>query len=66
MKKAGRKNDLGGKTRVPSGSPCSSSSQSGSLPADRYLMPTRKPPKGKRVHSLSKNIAKGVQNAGKW
>ena len=27
-------------------------------------MPTRKPPKGKRVHSLSKNIAKGVQNAG--
>ena len=33
---------------------------------DRYHMPTRNLPKGKRVRSLSMNIAKGVQNAGKW
>ena len=36
--KKARGGNLCGKTRVSSGSPCSSSSQSGSLPADRYLM----------------------------
>lgn len=32
----------------------------------RYCMPTRKEPKGKRLHSLIKNINCGQQNAGKW
>ena len=31
-----------------------------------YNMTTRKPAKGKRLHSLSTNIAAGKQNAGKW
>ena len=31
-----------------------------------YTMTARKPAKGKRVHSLSANIASGNQNAGKW
>ncbi len=29
-------------------------------------MTTRKPAKGKRLHSLSANTAVGIQNAGKW
>ena len=47
---AGRRRvgSLRGKSRVPSGRPCTFS-QSGhsSVPADRHLMPTRKQPKGK-------------------
>ena len=31
-----------------------------------YTLTARKPAKGKRVHSLSANIASGNQNAGKW
>lgn len=55
---------LHGKARVPSGRPCSVSSQLGLISASQQ--PTRKQPKGKRIHSLSKNVAKGLQNAGKW
>ena len=32
----------------------------------RYRIPTRRPPKGRRPHSLTCNIEKGQQNAGKW
>jgi len=32
----------------------------------KYQMPTRKEPKGRRGHSLNKNIQLGQQNAGKW
>ena len=32
----------------------------------RYHIPTRRPMKGRRLHSLSSNIYKGQQNAGKW
>ena len=65
-----RAGSLRGKARVPSGRPATSSAPSQcstfhSL-SDRHLLPTRKQAKGKRVHSLSRNIAKGLQNAGKW
>ena len=65
---AGRRRggSLRGKAKVPSGRPCSASSQSGLISASQNFMPTRKQPKGKRIHSLSKNVAKGLQNAGKW
>ncbi len=33
---------------------------------DKHSMPVRNEPKGKRVHSLSHNISKSQQNAGKW
>ena len=36
------------------------------FPASRYTMCARRPPKGKRIHSLTKNIAEGLQNGGKW
>ena len=32
----------------------------------RYILPTRREPKGKRKHSLKLSIEKGHQNAGKW
>ncbi len=32
----------------------------------RYFLPTRRPPKGRRPHSLKANVDKGYQNAGKW
>ena len=32
----------------------------------RHCMPIRNPAKGKRLHSLSKNIKGNQQNAGKW
>lgn len=70
---AGRRRggSLRGKARVPSGRPATSStsltqSSSSCRSVDRYLLPVKKQPKGKRVHSLSKNISKGLQNAGKW
>ncbi len=51
-----------GKSRVLAGRICKSlSSQS-----EVYNLPERKKPKGKRPHSLSLNISKGLQNAGKW
>lgn len=34
--------------------------------SSRYHVPTRRPLKGKRPHSLGYNINKGQQNAGKW
>ena len=33
---------------------------------DKHSMSVRNDPKGKRIHSLAKNITKGTQNAGKW
>lgn len=33
---------------------------------DVYEMPVRNKPKGRRKHSLQKNIINGTQNAGKW
>ena len=33
---------------------------------DKHSMHVRNEPKGKRLHNLSANIAKGQQNAGKW
>ena len=41
-------------------------SQQSNYTCSRYQMPTRKEPKGRRVHSLNKNIQLGQQNAGKW
>ena len=64
-----RAGSLRGKAKVPSGRPATSSapprSSLHSL-SDKHLLPTRKRAKGKRVHSLSTNITKGLQNAGKW
>ena len=56
-----------GKGKIPAGRPAKA--QTGcKLKAiiTRYFLPVRKEPKGKRPHSLSLNISKGTQNAGKW
>lgn len=34
--------------------------------SDVYEMPIQSKPKGKRKHSLQRNIIRGTQNAGKW
>ena len=58
-----------GKAKATPGKPVKSSSTKSCL-ADhhnsRYFLPTRRPLKGKRPHSLNLSITKGCQNAGKW
>ena len=58
-----RKGVKKGKAPVVSGRPAGS--QSVNI-ADKHSMQVRNEPKGKRLHNLSSNIAKGQQNAGKW
>ena len=58
-----------GKAKVTPGKPLGK--QKGQPPAkmvqeSRYILPTRREPKGKRKHSLKLSIEKGHQNAGKW
>ena len=53
-----------GKARATSGRPAGMTVAR--FPASRYTMCTRRPPKGKRIHSLAKNISEGLQNGGKW
>ena len=67
-----RRKDLSrGKARVTPGKPLGL--LKGQPPAkkplandSRYVLPTRREPKGKRKHSLKLSIEKGHQNAGKW
>ena len=56
-----------GKSKIPAGRLCSSYSfHSSSHTSDVRVRPGRKEAKGKRAHSLQRNISKGQQNAGKW
>ena len=54
-----------GKARATPGKPVKSA-RNGKKDPSRYHLPTRRPPKGRRPHSLRANIDKGCQNAGKW
>ena len=67
---AGRRKGLKsrGKARAIPGKPPKSARQdgNGSDTISRFHLPTRRPPKGRRLHSLRANIDKGLQNAGKW
>ncbi len=64
-KSAGRRrgNLSRGKAKVPSGRP--KGAKIAYYPP-KYSMQPRRVPKGKRLHSLKKNINRGIQNAGKW
>ena len=58
-----------GKARVTPGAPVKSARGKTSEIYDtdsRYYIPTRRPPKGRRPHSLTCNVERGQQNAGKW
>ena len=56
-----------GKGAVTPGRPLkSSSADTKENDINRYNMPTRREPKGKRPHNFSANVSKGLQNGGKW
>ena len=55
-----------GKAKATSGAPIKSLSSKNSTLVSRYSMPTRRTIQGRRAHSLTYNIEKGQQNAGKW
>ena len=57
-----------GRARLTPGAPVKSAKSSQKIydPDSRYFIPTRRPPKGRRPHSLTHNIERGQQNAGKW
>ena len=64
-----RKHGTKGKAPIPSGRRVKSVAinKENKMPAvSRFELPIRREPKGKRPHSLSLNIKKGTQNAGKW
>ena len=58
-----RKGVKKGKAPVIPGRPAGSQSVNNT---DKHSMHVCNEPKGKRLHNLSANIAKGQQNAGKW
>ena len=56
-----------GKGTVTSGRPLKLNCTGGKEnDTNRYNMPSRREPKGKRPHNFSVNVSKGLQNAGKW
>lgn len=62
-----RKGITRGKAKIPAGRPVGTHNHKEKrAEEDRYHLPTRKPPKGKRPHNLSRSISQGSQNAGKW
>ena len=62
-----RKGTPRGKGTVTSGRPlklhCTGGKENDT---NRYNMPTRREPKGKRPNNFSVNVSKGLQNVGKW
>ena len=62
-----RKGISRGKGTVTSGRPPKPNCTAGKEnDINRYNVPTRREPKGKRPHNFSANVSKGLQNAGKW
>ena len=53
-----------GKAKVPSGRP--KGITTAKFKKSKLTMPVRKEAKGKRLHSLNRNVSVGLQNGGKW